>query len=404
MKYIIDPVHGFVSIPDGLILTLVKHPKFQRLTRVRQLGVEGMVYPGAQHTRFQHSIGAYYLTCRALDALESKGVNIPDDEREGLLAAILLHDVGHGPFSHVLEKVFTRNVSHEYISESVMHRINAETGGALEKAIGIFNGSYGRHFLHELVSSQLDMDRLDYLCRDSFFTGVREGNVGAARIIQMLDVRGDSLVVGEKGVYSVENYLMTRRMMYWQVYLHKTVVAAEVVLINALQRARELIRKGKELFASPALKFFLANDCDRKMFETDEKILDIFMELDDSDIISALKVWTNSSDGILASLSRNFINRRLFKVEVYDNEVPRERLESISSEIVGRLGIDKNDAHYFVNVRTVEKDMYSLHSDQIKILMRDGGIKTMPQVSEIIRSDTAAQTYRKAYLTYERAQ
>lgn len=403
MKYIIDPVHGFVSIPDGLILTLVKHPMFQRLTRIRQLGVEGMVYPGAQHTRFLHSIGAYYLACRALDALESKGVNIPDYERESLFAAILLHDVGHGPFSHVLEKVFTHNVSHECISEAVMRRINAETDGALEKAIGIFNGSYGRHFLHELVSSQLDMDRLDYLCRDSFFTGVREGNVGAARIIQMLDVRGDSLVVGEKGVYSVENYLMTRRMMYWQVYLHKTVVAAEVVLINALQRARELIRKGKELFASPALKFFLANNCDRQMFEADGKTLDIFMELDDSDIISALKVWTNSSDGILATLSRNFINRRLFKVEVYDNEVPRERLESISNEIVGRLGIGKSDAHYFVDVRTVEKDMYSLQSDQIKILMRDGGIKTMPQVSEIIRNDTAAQTYRKAYLTYERA-
>lgn len=402
MKYIIDPVHGFVSLPDGIIITLVKHPVFQRLTRIRQLGVEGMVYPGAQHTRFQHSLGAYYLTCQAVAALESKGIDIPQDEREGLYAAILLHDVGHGPFSHVLENVITPGVSHEYISQAIMRRISRENGGCLDRAVSIYNGSYVKRFLHELVSSQLDMDRLDYLCRDSFFTGVREGNVGAARIIQMLDVRDDSIVVGEKGVYSVENYLMTRRMMYWQVYLHKTVVASEVMLINALERARELLRGGRELFASPALKFFLMNDCNKEAFDNGDKCLDMFLELDDSDIISAMKVWADSDDRILATLSHGFINRRLFKVEIFDREVPQERVETIKAELSKKLGIGSNDMHYFMDVRTIQKDMYSLQSDQIKILMRNGEIKTMPQVSEIIRSDTAAPVYRKTYFVHGR--
>lgn len=402
MKYIIDPVHGFITLPDGIIINLVKHPAFQRLTRIRQLGVEGMVYPGAQHTRFQHSLGAYYLTCLAVAALESKGVGIPRDEREALYAAILLHDVGHGPFSHVLENVITPDVGHEYISRAIMRRISRENGGCLDMAEGIYNGSYGKRFLHELVSSQLDMDRLDYLCRDSFFTGVREGNVGAARIIQMLDVRDDSIVVGEKGVYSVENYLMTRRMMYWQVYLHKTVVASEVMLINALGRARELLRGGKDIFASPALKFFLMNDCGKEAFDSGGECLDMFLELDDSDIISAMKVWADSDDRILATLSHGFINRCLFKVEIFDREVPPERVEAIKTELSSKLGTGGDDMHYFMDVRTIQQDMYSLQSDQIKILMRNGEIKTMPQVSEIIRSDTAAPVYQKAYLVYER--
>lgn len=402
MKYIIDPVHGFVSIPDGLLLTLVKHPMFHRLTRIRQLGVEGCVYPGAQHTRFLHSLGAYYLTCRAIDSLCDKGVHIAPDEREALLAAILLHDVGHSPLSHVLENVLTHDVSHEYISLAVMRCIDANTGGALQEAMAVFNDTFPRHFLHELVSSQLDMDRLDYLCRDSFFTGVREGNIGAARIIQMLDVKNDSIVVNEKGVYSVENYLMTRRMMYWQVYLHKTVVAAEVMLVNALLRARELLQNGFELFASPALRFFLANTCDKEMFEKDEKCLEMFMSLDDNDIFSALKVWKHSSDNILSLLSGGFIDRRLFKVEVFDNEVPAERIEEIKKSVSVTYGVSSDEVHYFVDARTIQKDMYSLQSDQIRILMRNGEIKTMPQVSEIIRSDTAAPVYQKAYLVYGR--
>lgn len=402
MKYIIDPVHGFVSLPDGLIISLVKHPAFQRLTRIRQLGVEGLVYPGAQHTRFLHSLGAYYLTRRAIAALEDKGVDIPHNEREALCAAILLHDVGHGPFSHVLESVLTRGVSHEHISEAIMRSISAENGGCLDMAISIFNGTYERKFLHELVSSQLDMDRLDYLCRDSFFTGVREGNVGAARIIQMLDVRDDSIVVGEKGVYSVENYLMTRRMMYWQVYLHKTVVASEVMLVNALERARELLQNGQKLPASPALHFFLCGRHGEEAFAYGAEGLKMFLELDDNDIMSAMKAWAHSDDAILATLSRGFINRRLFKVEIFDHEVPTERVETVRNHLSKTLNVSADDLHYFMEVRTIQKDMYSLQSDQIKILMRNGTIKTMPQVSEIIRSDTAAPVYQKAYLTYMR--
>lgn len=402
MKYIIDPVHGFLTIPDGIIAAIVRHPAFQRLTRIRQLGAEGMVYPGAQHTRFQHSLGAYHLTRLAAVALESKGVEITREERDGLYAAILLHDTGHGPFSHALEDAVTRGASHEFISEAIMRRINEESGGRLDCAIRIFNGSYERHFLHELVSSQLDMDRLDYLCRDSFFTGVREGNVGAERIIQMLDVRGDSIVVSEKGVYSVENYLMTRRMMYWQVYRHKTVVAAEIMLVNILERARELMKSGMRLPVTPALEYFLSCGRGRESFAASGECLDMFLKLDDNDIMSAVKSWTDSGDSILATLSEGFVNRRLFKVEIFGNAVPAERAESVKAGIARRLGLGEDEARYYIGTKTVQKDMYSLQSDQIKILMRNGEIKTMPQVSEIIRGDTAALPFQKAYLAYAR--
>lgn len=402
MKYIIDPVHGFTAIEPGLTATLVKHPLFQRLTRIRQLGVEGVVYPGAQHTRFQHSLGAYHLTRQAAAVLETKGFTLDAHERESLLAAILLHDVGHGPFSHVLEEVIVPGVSHEHISRLVMERINAETGGALTDAIRIFTGSHERQYLHELVSSQLDMDRLDYLCRDSFFTGVREGNVGAARIIQMMAVVDGHVAFEEKGIYSIENYLMTRRMMYWQVYYHKTAIAAEVMLTGALRRARELMRVGRSLFASPALAYFLRNEVGREDFDGNPGCLDRYMELDDNDIISALKVWQHDADRTLAALSGGFINRRLFKTEIYDGPAPEGTLRRLRTQIAAARGISPEEAHYFAAEKTIAKDMYSMQADQIRILMRDGSTTTLPEVSEIIRADTAAAPYRKTYLIHTR--
>lgn len=402
MKFIIDPVHGFVHIEDGLIVALVKHPLFQRLNRIRQLGVEGIVYPGAQHTRFQHSLGAYHLTHQAIASLEAKGVKLAPAEREGLLAAILLHDIGHGPFSHVLENVLIPEVSHEHISLAMMKRMNAETEGALTEAVAIFSDTYPRKFLHELVSSQLDMDRLDYLCRDSFFTGVREGNVGAARIIQMLNVEDDHIAVDEKGIYSIENYLMTRRMMYWQVYYHKTAIAAETMLTGALKRARQLIAAGNRLFASPALEYFLSRKVTRDMFESDVECLDIYQQLDDTDIISALKVWQHSDDRILATLSGNFINRRVFKTEIYSGKAPEGRLEEVRRRIASKMRITESEAEFFACEKTIEKDMYNMQADQIRILLRSGGVCPMPEVSEIIRADTAAEPYRKTYLVHER--
>ncbi len=402
MKYIIDPVHGFIPIESGVIVELVKHPIFQRLTRIRQLGVEGIVYPGAQHTRFQHSLGAYYLTRQAISSLESKGVSLDAREREGLLAAILLHDVGHGPFSHVLENVIIPGVSHEHISLLVMRRINAEMNGALNDAVRIFDDRNPRHFLHELISSQLDMDRLDYLCRDSFFTGVREGNVGAARIIQMLNVKDDHIVVEEKGIYSIENYLMTRRMMYWQVYFHKTAVAAELVLTGALRRARQLIHQGKHLFASPALDFFLRNDFTLETFDNNPVCLDNYLELDDNDIVSALKVWLKCDDFILSTLSSHFINRQVFKTDIYDGLAPANRLNEVRMLIAAKFGLKPEDTDFFASEKVIEKDMYNKHADQIRILLRNGDVSTMPEVSEIIRNDAAATPYRKTYLIHER--
>lgn len=293
-------------------------------------------------------------------------------------------------------------VSHEHISLLVMRRINAEMNGALNDAVRIFDDRNPRHFLHELISSQLDMDRLDYLCRDSFFTGVREGNVGAARIIQMLNVKEDHIVVEEKGIYSIENYLMTRRMMYWQVYFHKTAVAAELVLTGALRRARQLIHQGKHLFASPALDFFLRNDFTLETFDNNPVCLDNYLELDDNDIISALKVWLKCDDFILSTLSSHFINRQVFKTDIYDGLAPANRLNEVRMLIAAKFGLKPEDTDFFASEKVIEKDMYNKHADQIRILLRNGDVSTMPEVSEIIRNDAAATPYRKTYLIHER--
>ena len=326
-RVINDPVFGFINIPNEFIYDIIQHPYLQRLNRIRQLGVTSFVYPGAQHTRFHHSIGAMYLMNEALKSLKEKGHDISDDEYDGALAAILLHDVGHGPFSHILEYTLVKNIHHEEISLLLMQQLNEEWNGKLQTAIEIFTDTYPKHFLHQLVSGQLDVDRLDYLRRDSFFTGVNEGNIGSARIIKMMDVRNDRLVIDSKGIYSIENFLLSRRLMYWQVYLHKTAVAAEKMLINTLTRAKELASQGEKLFASPSLSYFLEKDATLADFENNGEALQHFVNLDDSDIWSALKVWTSHPDKVLSLLSNGMVNRKLFKIEITPKKQNASRIK-----------------------------------------------------------------------------
>ena len=402
-KIINDPVFGFIKIPRGLLLNIVQHPLMQRLTRIKQLGMANVVYPAAQHTRFQHSIGAFHLMTEAILSLQQKGHFIFDSEAEAVEAAILMHDIGHGPFSHVLENTLVTGISHESISLMMIEQINAEMQGELNLALKIMKGDYPKRFLHELISSQLDMDRLDYLRRDSFFTGVTEGNIGSARIIKMLDIVDDKLVVNSKGIYSIENYLTTRRLMYWQVYLHKTTVAFEKMLVNTLHYAKRLASEGKDLFASPSLRYFLYNDVDANFFEANrEQALHYYSMLDDSDIWSALKVWMNSDDKILSLLASNVINRHIFRVEIYDEPVPQERIDDVLNEISNYFDITKDDARYLISVNTIQKDMYDVNDDRIAILYKDGTIRDISDASEILNVALLSKKIRKYYLCYQR--
>lgn len=402
-KIINDPVFGFIKIPRGLLLNIVQHPLMQRLTRINQLGVASVVYPGARHTRFQHSIGAFHLMSEAIISLQQKGNFIFDSEAEAVQAAILMHDIGHGPFSHVLEHSIISGISHEEISLMMMEKINHDLNEQLNLAIKIFKDDYPKKFLHQLISSQLDMDRLDYLRRDSFYTGVTEGNIGSARIIKMLNVYNDHLAVESKGIYSIENYLTSRRLMYWQVYLHKTAVAYEKVLVNALMRAKELIRQGYELFATPALQYFLSNDVNAKWFADDGTTLNMYQELDDNDIWSSLKVWKHHDDVILSTLSTDMVERKIFKVEVYDEPISEERIETISKEISSKMGISVNDAKtYMMNVSEIQKDMYDTNDDSITILYKDDVTKDISDASELLNVQLLSKKIRKYYLCYQR--
>jgi HD superfamily phosphohydrolase len=402
-KIINDPVFGFIKIPRGLLLNIVQHPLMQRLTRINQLGVASVVYPGARHTRFQHSIGAFHLMSEAIISLQQKGNFIFDSEAEAVQAAILMHDIGHGPFSHVLEHSIISGISHEEISLMMMEKINHDLNEQLNLAIKIFKDEYPKKFLHQLISSQLDMDRLDYLRRDSFYTGVTEGNIGSARIIKMLNVYNDHLAVESKGIYSIENYLTSRRLMYWQVYLHKTAVAYEKVLVNALMRAKELIRQGNELFATPALQYFLSNDVNAQWFADDGTTLNMYQELDDNDIWSSLKVWKHHDDVILSTLSTDMVERKIFKVEVYDEPISEERIETISKEISSKMGISVNDAKtYMMNVSEIQKDMYDTNDDSITILYKDDVTKDISDASELLNVQLLSKKIRKYYLCYQR--
>ena len=404
-KIINDPVFGFIKIPRGLLYDIVSHPLMQRLNRINQLGLASVVYPGARHTRFQHSLGAFHLMSEAIQSLQQKGHFIFDSEAEAVQAAILMHDIGHGPFSHVLENTLIHGISHEDISLMMMEQVNRDLGLQLNLAISIFKDQYPKRFLHQLISSQLDMDRLDYLRRDSFYTGVTEGNIGSARIIKMLNVVDDRLVVEQKGIYSLENYLTTRRLMYWQVYLHKTAVAYEKVLVNMLNRAKYLVcEKRINLFASPALNYFLMNDVDADWFIEHSEALCMYGELDDSDIWSAMKAWRHSDDKILSTLATNMLDRRLFKVEVHEEPVPESRIDELLTQIARRMNIPKEDARYLMSVNTIQKDMYSVDDDSIDILYKDGTIRSITEASEILNVQLLSRKVRKYYLCYQRSE
>lgn len=401
-KIINDPIFGFIKIPYGLLLNIVEHPLMQRLTRIKQLGLTSMVYPSAQHTRFQHSLGAFHLMSEAITSLTQKGIFIFDSEAEAVEAAILMHDIGHGPFSHVLEHTLIKGISHEDISLLMMEQINREMKGELNLALKIFKNEYPKKFLHQLISSQLDMDRLDYLRRDSFFTGVTEGNIGSARIIKMLDVVDDNLVVNSKGLYSIENYLMSRRLMYWQVYLHKTTVSSEKVLVNALLRAKKLALEGEDVFATPCLGYFLYNDIDAEKYRNSEKAQRNYAMLDDNDIWSSLKVWTGSKDKVLSILSSDILNRNLFKVEITGTPTEEGHINEVRTRLAARFGVSYEDAGYLMSVDTIQKDMYDVNDDQISIIFKDNTVKDISEASEVMNIALLSKKIRKYYLCYQR--
>lgn len=401
-KIINDPVFGFIKIKRGLLYDIVQHPFFQRLNRINQLGLASVVYPGARHTRFQHSLGAFHLMSEAVKSLNEKGIYIFDSEAEAVQAAILMHDIGHGPFSHVLENTLIHGISHEDISLMMMEQINHDLKGRLNLAIAIFKDEYPNKIYHQLISSQLDMDRLDYLRRDSFYTGVTEGNIGSARIIKMLNVKDDKLVVDSKGIYSIENYLTTRRLMYWQVYLHKTAVGYEKILVNTLRRAKHLFQQGEDVFASPALAYFMKNDVDAKWFASHQEALSMYAELDDSDIWSALKVWKHSSDKILSTLATDMVDRHLFKVEVTEDRPSDEYIEEKLDQIAAAMDITKDDARYMLTLTEIGKDMYNPEDDSIGILYKDGTVKDIAEASEILNVQLLSKKIRKYYLCYQR--
>lgn len=401
-KIINDPVFGFIKIPKGLLMDIVNHPLMQRLTRINQLGLASVVYPSARHTRFQHSIGAYHLMSGAILSLQQKGCFIFDSEAEAAGAAILMHDIGHAPFSHVLEHTLISSISHEEISMMMMEVINRDLGGQLTLAIKLFKDDYPKHFLHQLISSQLDMDRLDYLRRDCFFTGVTEGNIGSDRIIKMLNVANDELVVEHKGLFSIENYLTSRRLMYWQVYLHKTAVASERILVSALLRAKHLCAMGQNVFASPALAYFLKNNVNAQWFATHNECLEMYSQLDDSDIWCALKVWAQHDDKILATLAQCMIERKVWKTEVIDTPPAADHIDRLRASLADALGINICDTHYFYDVVTIEKDMYDIGNDSITIIYKDGTKMDLSEASDLLNIELLSKKIRKYYLCYHR--
>ena len=397
-KIINDPVFGFLSIPNDLVYDVLQHPYVQRLARIRQLGLSFYVYPGAVHTRFSHSLGAMHLMQEAILNLCNKGISITDEEAIGAQIAILLHDIGHGPFSHVLEHTLVDGITHEEISLMMMEQINKDLGGGLETAIAIFKDKYPRHFLHQLISSQLDVDRMDYLCRDSFFTGVQEGRVASERLLKMLNVVQDKLVVEIKGIYSVEKFLVARRLMYWQVYLHKTSVAAEQLLIAVLRRAKELASQGGELFCAPALHYFLYNHITADDFTTDSEALAQYALLDDSDVFSAIKAWTSCEDKVLRLLSEALIDRKLYKGTLLQEHITNEQRTHIAQQYVEALGVSMDEARYFFCEHVSTSNTYSEKDDSIDILYQDGSVRDIASASEILDLQTLTKKPKKIYL------
>jgi len=395
-KIINDPVHGFIHVRSALVFKLIEHPWFQRLRRIRQLGLSELVYPGATHTRFHHALGAMHLMSTALDILKSKGVAISQEEHEAACAALLLHDIGHGPFSHTLERSIVQGVSHEDISRMLMHRLDEMHNGALQLARSIFAGTYARPFFHQLISGQLDMDRLDYLMRDSFYTGVSEGVVGADRIIHMLNVVNDELVVEEKGIYSIEKFIIARRLMYWQVYLHKTVIAADNLLWKILLRARELAGSGHTPASTDALTYFLEGG------GAEDEMLQRFVELDDTDIQLAVKNWARHSDRVLALLCQSLMNRRLPRIQLRNSAFSNEEIAGKTADVCRILGIEAKDAVYFVQTGELENEAYRSEGGGIQILRKNGKVEDVASASDNYSLQSLKTTVTKYYLSYWR--
>ncbi len=393
-KIINDPVYGFIKIPYDVLFDLIEHPLFQRLRRIRQLGLTHFVYPGANHTRFQHAVGAMHLMSLAIEVIRSKGHQITEEEARAVSIAILLHDIGHGPFSHSLEHSLIKDTRHETLSLMFMKELNLEFGGALDLAIDIFKNQYHKKFLHQLVSSQLDMDRLDYLKRDSFFTGVTEGVIGSDRIIKMLNVRDDQLVVDEKGIYSIEKFLIARRLMYWQVYLHRTVVASEQLLVMMFKRAKALTLEGIELFATPALAYFLQPDHEHSLKQ--------FALLDDNDILASAKSWCNHSDLVLSLLSEGIVNRKLLSVELADDPFQPERIAALRKRAAVSLSISAKEAEYLVVSDSVSNFAYSDMDDRISIMDKNGHTRDIAEASDMLNIAVLSKTVRKYFLCYPR--
>ena len=400
LKIVNDPIYGFVKFPYKSVFELIEHPYFQRLRRIRQLGMTHLVYPGAHHTRFHHALGAMYLMTEAIEVLRSKGHSISDEEAEAVTIAILLHDIGHGPFSHALEDSIVRSVHHEEISALLMDELNKAFNGKLDLAIKIFRNQYSKKFLHQLVSSQLDMDRLDYLNRDSFFTGVSEGVISSERIIKMLEIHNDQLAIEAKGIYSIEKFIVARRLMYWQFYLHKTVVSAEVLLINILKRAKELSHAGKQLFATPALTYFLNHEVTKSDFEKDRNILELFTQLDDSDIGTSIKVWSKCDDKILSDLCSRMINRKLFKIILQKEPFDPKFVEEKKAAIKARYSLSEKELSYYFLEGKLINNAYQSEFDKINILYKDGTVKDIVEAADTLNIKVLSQPVEKYYLCF----
>jgi HD superfamily phosphohydrolase len=398
-KIINDPVYGFITVTNELIYEIISHPNFQRLRHIKQLGLTDFVYPAALHTRFQHALGAMHLMGKVLDTLRLKGVEISDDEYEASQVAILLHDIGHGPFSHTLEDSILPGIKHESLSYLFMERLNKEFKGALDLAIKVFRNSYRRKFFHQLVSSQLDIDRLDYLKRDCFFTGVQEGTIGVDRIVSMLTVHQDSLVVEEKGIYSIESFLNARRLMYWQVYLHKTTVSTERMLVNLMRRAQALIRAGEPLVASDSLLPFLQKDYVLADFSEDPNILQYYGQLDDNDIWGAIKFWINNGDPILSLLSTMIIERRLFQIRLSAEPIKKNQVEDIQVAITKKYGLLRAEAKYLFSHGTVTNEAYA-EGQEINVLMKGGEVLDLAQASDLPNIKAISKIVKKNYLCW----
>ena len=397
-KILNDPVYGFVTLRHSRALELMDHSYVQRLRRISQLGLSHLVYPGAVHNRFHHAVGCLFLMQQAIDTLRYKGVEITKEEDEAVCFAILLHDIGHGPFSHALEKSIVQDIHHEDISELIMSRLNKEFDGLLDLAIEIFQNKYKKKFLHQLVSSQLDMDRLDYLARDSFYSGVTEGKVGSERIIKMLAVVDDRLVVEEKGIYSIEKFIVARRLMYWQVYLHRTVLSAEHMLMLALKRAKDLSRNGEVLFASPALSAFLQNDYDKVSFATTEGVLDKFCDLDDSDIYNAMKAWRLHPDKVLSDLSSRLLDRKLFRIELRTEEFSQSDIDERVKTLMELWSLSEEEANYYVSSGSVDNQPYKENGIMLK--SKDGGLIDFAKANDNLTLESLSRNVTKSFLCY----